>query len=43
MFTNASFTVAFEDAKKTVNELRVVLRDLLDLEQQNRQDQPENI
>ena len=39
MFTNASFTVAFEDAKKTVNELRVVLRDLLDLEQQNRQDQ----
>ena len=36
MFTNASFTVSFNDAQVTVTKLKDVLRDLLDLEQQNR-------
>jgi hypothetical protein len=39
MFTNASFTVSFNDAQVTVTKLKDVLRDLLDLEQQNRQEE----
>jgi len=39
MFTNASFTVSFNDAQATVTKLKDVLSSLLDLEQQNRQEE----